>query len=133
MNKYRARQKAGPRLCKCFRQSQAEVISKSSNKSHQTWGPPFRLALYNCGWYGGACILEVKLTKLSRHLPILAVNIYRMYHLYQACIFAAGGWLVGCPLRNLCNAAAMAISSNEYSLAHPTDSICSYVLVSNVL
>ena len=126
----------GTRLRECCRQGQAEVVSKSSNKSHQTWGAHLSRALYNCGWYGGACISEVKLTKLSRlgrHLPILAVNIYRMYHLYQACIFAAGGWLVGCPLRNLCNAAAMAISSNEYSLARPTDSICSYVLVSNVL
>ena len=35
-----------PRLCECCRQSQAEVISKSRNKIHQTWGPPFTQALY---------------------------------------------------------------------------------------
>ena len=33
--------KAGPRLRECCRQSQAEVVSKSRNKVHQTWGPPF--------------------------------------------------------------------------------------------
>ena len=31
----------GRRLRECCRQSQAEVVSKSSNKIHQTWGPPF--------------------------------------------------------------------------------------------
>ena len=30
----------------CCRQSQAEVVSKSSNKIHATWGPPFSRALY---------------------------------------------------------------------------------------
>ena len=30
----------------CCRQSQAEVASNSSNKIHQTWGPPFSRALY---------------------------------------------------------------------------------------
>ena len=29
-------------------QAQAEVVSKSSNKIHQTWGPPFSRALYMC-------------------------------------------------------------------------------------
>ena len=38
--------KVVPRLCECCRQSQAEVVSKSSNKIHQTWGPPFNQALY---------------------------------------------------------------------------------------
>ena len=28
-----------------FRQVAAEVVSKSSNKNHQTWGPPFSRAL----------------------------------------------------------------------------------------
>ena len=32
-----------PRLCECCRQSQAEVVSKSSN---QTWGLSFSRALY---------------------------------------------------------------------------------------
>ena len=35
-----------PRLRECFVQSQAEVVSKSTNKIHQTWGPPFDQALY---------------------------------------------------------------------------------------
>ena len=30
-----------PRLRECCRQSQAELVSKSSIKIHQTWGPPF--------------------------------------------------------------------------------------------
>ena len=30
----------------CCRQSQAEVVSNSRNKIHQTWGPPFSRALY---------------------------------------------------------------------------------------
>ena len=35
-----------PRLRECWRQSQAEVASKSSNKIHQTWGLPFSWPLY---------------------------------------------------------------------------------------
>ena len=38
-------QKVVPRLRECCRQSQAEVVSKSSSKIHQTWGPPFSRAL----------------------------------------------------------------------------------------
>ena len=38
-------QKVIPRLRECCRHSQAEVVSKSSNKIHQTWGPPFSRAL----------------------------------------------------------------------------------------
>ena len=34
-----------PGLRECCRQSQAEVVSKSINKIHQTWGPPFSRAL----------------------------------------------------------------------------------------
>ena len=33
--------KVVPRLRECWRQGQAEVVSNSSNKIHQTWGPPF--------------------------------------------------------------------------------------------
>ena len=44
-NLYRARLKMIPRLRECCRQSQAEVLSKSSNKIHQTWGPSFSRAL----------------------------------------------------------------------------------------
>ena len=40
--------KVDPRLRECCRQSQAEVVSKSSNKIHQTRGPPFSRALYRC-------------------------------------------------------------------------------------
>ena len=35
-----------PRLRECCRQTEAEVVSMSMNKIHQTWGPPFNLALY---------------------------------------------------------------------------------------
>ena len=38
--------KAPARFRECFRQVQAEVVSKSSNKFHQTWGPPFSPVLY---------------------------------------------------------------------------------------
>ena len=38
--------KAGLRLRECFRQRQAEVVSNTRNKIHQTWGPPFSRALY---------------------------------------------------------------------------------------
>ena len=37
--------KVVPRLRECCRQSQAEVVSKSGNKIHQTWGPPFSRVL----------------------------------------------------------------------------------------
>ena len=37
-----------PRLRECCRQVEAEVVSNSKNKIHQTWGPPFRRALYYC-------------------------------------------------------------------------------------
>ena len=30
----------------CCRQVEAEVVSNSRNKIHQTWGPPFSQALY---------------------------------------------------------------------------------------
>ena len=46
--KYRARLKGHkmvPRLRECGIHSQAEVIGKSSNKIHQTRGPPFSRAL----------------------------------------------------------------------------------------
>ena len=33
--------KVDPRLIEKYRQEQAEVVSKSSNIVHQTWGPPF--------------------------------------------------------------------------------------------
>ena len=35
-----------PRLREWCRQSQAEEVSKSRNKIHQSWGPPFSRALY---------------------------------------------------------------------------------------
>ena len=38
-------QKAGPRLREYCRQGHAEVVSKSSNKIQQTWGPHSSLAL----------------------------------------------------------------------------------------
>ena len=37
--------KGGPRLRECCKLSQAEVVSKSRNKIHQTWGPLFSRAL----------------------------------------------------------------------------------------
>ena len=44
---HRARQKkVVPRLRECCRQSQAEEVSNSSEKIHQTWRPPFVTALY---------------------------------------------------------------------------------------
>ena len=33
-------------MCECCRQVEAEVVSKSRNKIHQTWGPPINGALY---------------------------------------------------------------------------------------
>ena len=36
----------GPRLCECCRQGQAEVVSNSRNKIHQTWRLPFYRSLY---------------------------------------------------------------------------------------
>ena len=36
----------GPRLRECCRQVEAELVSKSRNKIHQTWGPPIIGALY---------------------------------------------------------------------------------------
>ena len=38
--------KVVPRLREYCRQIQAGLVSKSSNKIHQTWGPPFSRALY---------------------------------------------------------------------------------------
>ena len=45
---YRAALKGGPqvRLRECCRESQAEVVIKSSNKIIQTWGSPFSRAFY---------------------------------------------------------------------------------------
>ena len=42
-----------PRLRECYRQLGAEVVSNSSNKLNQTWGPPFRRALYVRAHSGG--------------------------------------------------------------------------------
>ena len=39
--RYRDGLKGCPRLRECCRQDQAEVVSKSRNKIHQTWGPAF--------------------------------------------------------------------------------------------
>ena len=49
------------RLCECCKQSQAEVVNNSRNKIHQTWGPPFRRALYY--W-----LIEGKLTPNSENV-----------------------------------------------------------------
>ena len=38
--------KVGPRLREHHRRVDAEVVSNSSNKIHQTWEPPFSRALY---------------------------------------------------------------------------------------
>ena len=38
---YRGRQNCDPRLRECCRQVEAEEVSKSRNKIHQTWGPKF--------------------------------------------------------------------------------------------
>ena len=38
--------KAVPRLRECWRQVEAEVVSNSRNKSHQTWERPFSGDLY---------------------------------------------------------------------------------------
>ena len=43
---YRARLKGGPQFAWTLQADQAEVISNSRNKVHQTWGPPFGQALY---------------------------------------------------------------------------------------
>ena len=39
--------KVVPRLRECWKQGQAEVISKSSNEIDQTWGAPCGRALYS--------------------------------------------------------------------------------------
>ena len=38
--------KVGPRLRDCYRPGQVEEVSKSRDKLHQTWGPPFSQALH---------------------------------------------------------------------------------------
>ena len=38
---YRARLKGGPQVAWMLQASQAEVVSKSWNKIHETMGPPF--------------------------------------------------------------------------------------------
>ena len=40
----------GPKLCECHRQGQAEVVSNSSKKIHQTWGPPFSRVICDTLW-----------------------------------------------------------------------------------
>ena len=46
MRTYRARLKGGSQVAWLLQASQAEVVSKSSKKIHQTWGPPFGRALH---------------------------------------------------------------------------------------
>ena len=54
-------QKVVPRLRECCRQSQAEVVSNSRNKIHQTWGPgpPFSRALYVTGLKSGPQVAKI--------------------------------------------------------------------------
>ena len=62
-------QKVVPRLRECRRQGQTEVVSKSSNKIHQTWGPPFSQALYtqnDTGHSVVACLQEQELATCSK-------------------------------------------------------------------
>ena len=60
-----------PRLCELCRQSYAEVASKSSNKIHQTWGPPF------AGVYSWICDLGDLGTRDIRHRfhPLSIANV----------------------------------------------------------
>ena len=43
-NEYRTQLKDGPQVAWMLEQSQARVVSDSSNEIHQTWGPTFRQA-----------------------------------------------------------------------------------------
>ena len=61
--------KVVPRLCECCRQSQAEVVSKSSNKIHQTWGPPFSQTLYNLNFKLRIKSITLKYFRSSSPLP----------------------------------------------------------------
>ena len=49
-----------PRLGKCSRQGQAEVVSTIRNKFHQSWGPPFSQTLNN------KTLIKPKITLLPR-------------------------------------------------------------------
>ena len=44
---YRAWLKGGPQVAWMMQAGQAEVVRNRRDKFHQTWGPPFSLALYN--------------------------------------------------------------------------------------
>ena len=52
-------------MCECCRQVEAEVVSKSRNKIHQTWGPPFSRALYICITHQ-LCLPSLLFSPLSR-------------------------------------------------------------------
>ena len=62
---YRAPLMVGPRLRECCRQVEAEMVSRSRNKVHQTCGPPISGALYMYLCYG--------LSNYVRHPVILHV------------------------------------------------------------
>ena len=50
---YRARLKGGPQVARMLQADQADEVSNSRNKDHQTWGPPFSRVLYRDALKGG--------------------------------------------------------------------------------
>ena len=70
---YSSAKRVGTRLLECCRQSQAEVVSKNSNKVHQTWGPPFSRARYCVSFLG----------QLRNHLLAPELNSETRKHLSQ--------------------------------------------------
>ena len=74
---YRARLKGGPRLRECCRQCQAEVVSNSSNKVHQTWGLPVSLALYNIARVARLSWLIIRLRMCQERLCKIVEKVTR--------------------------------------------------------
>ena len=69
-----------PRLRECSRQVEAEVVSNSSNKIHQTWGPPFSRALYLL--HGRNDVIEWK----GRNDPKLSKKVAKKCALIGVCL-----------------------------------------------
>ena len=61
--------KVVPRLRECCGQSQADVVSKSSNNIHQTWGPPFSRSLYSTQRRQGIRSGQTQVYSRGRNLP----------------------------------------------------------------
>ena len=83
--------KAVPRLREWCRQSQAEVVSNSRNKIHQTWGPPIIWALYD-QWCGDKwsflqrainCVWLLRSRMARKTWPfIAAARVQTLYHAF---------------------------------------------------